>query len=328
MIRLYHYLAFFLIVFSLQSQGAAKDPADSTKLFLRTVDSLKNEATNRSASVVSATSDTTMKSAPYAQNSFKKSTIKVIKYLSVFILGFILGGLAVYFFVRRHFLGILGEDRDKYLSEIKDSRNYRMSVLALFDLLKQRKDKYKNECEQQVNELNDELAKRTQLSSTLKALEKRNTELTRTKLELENILNNPLAPKRVFNNNNNMPGPLKIEPRTAPSNRRLLSVYFSIPESDGAFSVEKGVPFFDDRKYYKIEYPENSDKGVLHFLSGQFDLKAIDNIDYYLMPVCDIDNISDRNSATKILQKEPGTVVRYADKWVIDKDKKVKVKLI
>lgn len=71
---------------------------------------------------------------------------------------------------------------------------------------------------------------------------------------------------------------------------------------------------------------KDSDRGELHYLSGDLDLKAINNVDYYLLPVCEISNIAGRNSANRVVQDEKGMVALVSGKWICNK--KIRVKLV
>lgn len=55
-------------------------------------------------------------------------------------------------------------------------------------------------------------------------------------------------------------------------------------------------------------------------------MKAINNIDYYLLPVCDILNMGGRNSATRVLQEQKGEVLLASGKWSVTT--RVKIKLL
>ena len=104
--------------------------------------------------------------------------------------------------------------------------------------------------------------------------------------------------------------------------------YFSIPENDGRFIIDKGEQTNDGSKYYKIVCRTNSDEGDLFYISGPQDKRAINRLDSYLKPVCDIDNIINAENASKIEVLKNGKVIKIADSWVIDTNHKVKIKLV
>jgi len=104
--------------------------------------------------------------------------------------------------------------------------------------------------------------------------------------------------------------------------------YFSIPEYDGRFIIDKGEQTNDGSKYYKIEYLNNSDEGDLFYISGIQDKRAINRLDSYLKTVCDIDDIMNADNAVKIELIKSGKVIRIGESWVIDPAQMVKIKLI
>ena len=80
--------------------------------------------------------------------------------------------------------------------------------------------------------------------------------------------------------------------------------------------------------YYKIEPDKGGQYGRLYFISGNYDMRALDNIDYYLNPVCEIQNIINRPNARKIVMTATGVVVRRGDHWKVEEGNKVKIKLV
>ena len=64
------------------------------------------------------------------------------------------------------------------------------------------------------------------------------------------------------------------------------------------------------------------------YISGTQDKRAINRLDSYLKPVCDIDNIINAENASKIEVLKNGKVIKIADSWVIDTNHKVKIKLV
>lgn len=104
--------------------------------------------------------------------------------------------------------------------------------------------------------------------------------------------------------------------------------YFTIPENDGRFMIDKGEHINDGSKYYRIECRINSDEGDLFYISGTQDKRAINRLDSYLKPVCDIDNINNAENASKIEVLKNGKVIKISDSWVIDPNHKVKIKLV
>ncbi len=132
----------------------------------------------------------------------------------------------------------------------------------------------------------------------------------------QNEVVNTAAEKTPFDHYPNKTEPEKIE------------LFFSIPEEDGSFIINKSEPVNDGTKYYKIECQKNSDIGNLFYVNSAQDKRAINRLDSYLKPVCDIDNINNADNANKIEMLKHGKVFKIADSWVIDNNNKVKIKLI
>ncbi len=109
--------------------------------------------------------------------------------------------------------------------------------------------------------------------------------------------------------------------------KRITKLYFSMPESDGSFQLSNGESSNDGKKYFRIEFEDSSTKGELYYLSGDRDQRAINRLESYLKPVCEIENITNSSSATKIEVIQAGKVSLMNDSWVIDPENKIKIKL-
>jgi hypothetical protein len=241
------------------------------------------------------------------------------------LISFIIGCLAVYLLSQLYIHKVLKREKKSYRNEIRQSvRFWYLKPFPILEVLKKRKDLYREKLDEMENSLR-ELSRKLEKSdhaliihqSGLDALEKEN-------LRLRNLTNNSDVLQKSYSsdhNRNDGKKHLKVNLRSGRS-----TLFFTIPEADGSFYAEKGEPDPDGRKFYRIISAANDETGELHFISGQYDQKAIENIDYYLIPVCEVENISLRNNASKIIQKEAGRVVKISDKWVTDK--KIKVKLL
>ena len=109
------------------------------------------------------------------------------------------------------------------------------------------------------------------------------------------------------------------------TNMSKKTSFYSIPQKDGSFKFDAGSKLKNEDTFYKIEY-DNDDIGNLDFISGELDIRAIDRVDSYLLPVCEIENIENRENANKIESVSPGKVIKKDNSWVIDPDYKVKIK--
>jgi hypothetical protein len=238
---------------------------------------------------------------------------------------FTVGCLAVYFLSQLYLHSVLKRERKSYGNEMRQSvRFWYLKPFPLIEVLKKYKDQYREKLDKMENSL-QELSRKLEKSdlslknhrSGMEALERENLRLRNLAKTSDGLRKPTLSDHSQSEEKKH----LKINLRNAGS-----TLFFSIPEADGSFYAEKGEADPDGRKFYRIISSAGNETGELHFISGQYDQKAIENIDYYLIPVCEVENISLRNIASKILQKEAGRVVRISDKWVTDK--KIKVKLL
>lgn len=107
-----------------------------------------------------------------------------------------------------------------------------------------------------------------------------------------------------------------------------LPIYFTIPSSSiGNFELRNLREVNDGKCFYSIK--EISDtKGELSYLSSERDLQALDSYSNYLLPVCDIVNFENKENAKKIEMIEKGSVLLLNESWVIDINKKVKIRFV
>jgi len=229
---------------------------------------------------------------------------------------FIFGGLVVYLISKSEIYSILSQEKDNYLSEIRRSKKrFPFVFLHLVEKLKERKDDYKRKSEnsnkkdnyREILNLNEQIAGLKEIKD---ALQKENLLLKENfpKQPTEDVIDNKVEISQKANG--------------------FSIIYFTIPEDDGSFIVDKGGTYDDGRKFYKIEYSKDDVHGKLFFITSDQDKKAINRLDSYLKPVCEIENILLGNSANKIELSMPGTVVLIEDRWVIYSEKKVKIKLL
>jgi hypothetical protein len=223
------------------------------------------------------------------------------------LLLFLFGMFLCYYFIKSRIYFFLDDDVKTYKNSI--SRSGLFSFLSIIQLLKQRKDDYKD--------------KVTELERTIKDLEKK---ALQENVSTGKVISNSVNTEKTNGSTENTVKSVEWDLSKGGSNKSLL--YFSIPENDGRFIFDKGEQTNDGSKYYKVEYSNSSDEGNLFYISGTQDKRAINRLDSYLKPVCDIDNISNAESATKIELLKHGKVIKKADSWVIDTNLKVKIKLV
>lgn len=247
-------------------------------------------------------------------NKPQSGIVNIYILISIFLLGFIIGSFLLYFIIRNQVYSILAFERNKYFSDLKEERmKFAFNVVGLFYVLKKSKDEKKQEVQQLRNELQNF---------------QKNTK------PIKEIKNEPSSNKDLVENRDDEIGDDKVsskvyEWRIENEEKPLINEYFfTIPESDGSFKFSNAKSAKEIDCFYRIELDKNGQKGKLSFISGDFDMRALDNIDYYLNPVCDIINISERMNARKISVINSGIVLKIGDSWKIEANNKVKIKLI
>lgn len=219
---------------------------------------------------------------------------------------FLIGMFITLFIIKSKIYNLLGDNKEIYKNSVQKGF---FSFLSMVSLLKKRKDEYKNKAakfEEQIKQLEKELKSKNNTDSKI------NIDDTETKQSIVYA--------------DNLPKPIERDISKEAGNKSIF--YFSIPEIDGRFICEKGVQINDGSKYYKIICQNDSDKGDLFYISGPDDKRAINRLDSYLKPVCDIENINNAENATRIEVLQNGKVIKISNSWVIDPNQKVKIKLV
>ncbi len=241
-------------------------------------------------------------------------------YFSAFI-GFLIGGIFMFWYSKDSIYEILQMEKENYLNQHKSDNKRFFNYINLVDILKQRKDYYKNTTQNINNTPNQNQFNR------IKEKDNRIKEL----LSKIQVLENKIPQYENDRYKNPETTDHKLEKRwdikKQEENINIIK-YFSIPKNDGSFTVEQGSSSNEGRKFYKIEYEPNSNIGNLSYISSEFDKRAINRKDTSLEPVCDIENIENSISATQIKLISKGNVKLVGDRWLIDPSNKVKIKLI
>ena len=224
------------------------------------------------------------------------------------LLSFLFGIFLCYYFIKSRIYYFLGDDIETYKNSISYTGLF--SFFLIIKLLKKRKDYYKNKDTEAERENTEKSEKESSPENNSTAKTSRDpVETEKTKVSVENQAKS-------------------VEQDLYKEGRNKSTSYFSIPENDGRFIIDKGEQTNDGSKYYKIVCRTNSDEGDLFYISGPQDRRAINRLDSYLKPVCDIDNIINAESASKIEVLKNGKVIKISDSWVIDTTHKVKIKLV
>ncbi len=244
----------------------------------------------------------------------KKSNVdwlKWIRYFGIFLIGLLLGGSLVFFISKREIYSILDFEKKKYLSELKFSgKTFIFKYVGLVYLLKERKNFHKNESKknkEDIESLNEQNNKLVKEHSTLKQVNDASTKQAQS-----------VEDKQSSTQEWSFEKPQKTKQK----------LFFSMPDNDGKFIIDNGVTSNDGSKYFRIEFFEDSENGELFFIPSERDKRAINRLESYLKPVCEIENIANAENATHIEFLSPGKVISRNNSWIIESDKRVKIKLL
>lgn len=276
------------------------------KTVSRILSDYKKKFKGNEGKITSGTSNITETTSGEGLNSPvpKSPNWKIV--LLIGFLSFLIGMFITFFIIKSRIYYLLDDDRETYKNSVHRGL---FSFLSMVSLLKKRKDDYKN--------------KVIELSSKIENLEKKSKSENDT--ASKTIIDNVDTEKLKINTDDSVKS-IEWDISKEAGNKSIS--YFSIPENDGRFIIEKGEQTNDGSKYYKIISRTVSDEGDLFYISGTQDKRAINRLDSYLKPVCDIDNIINAENASKIEVLKNGKVIKIADSWVIDPNHKVKIKLV
>lgn len=239
--------------------------------------------------------------------------LKWTKYFGIFLIGLLLGGSLVFFISKRKIYSILDFEKDKYLHDLRLSgETFIFKYIGLFYVLKKRKEDYKNEIDGKNGDKSNIL-----LKEQIETLKRENLKLKQLNDASTKQIQS-IDEKKSSTQEWNIEKPQKTKQK----------LFFSMPENDGSFIIDNGEPSNDGRKYFRIEFFEDSENGDLFFIPSERDKRAINRLESYLKPVCEIENIANAENATRIEFISPGKVNSRNNRWLIESDNKVKIKLI
>jgi hypothetical protein len=236
----------------------------------------------------------------------------------IFFLGFIIGCWLIYIISKLNIYSILHNEKETYLKELNENKiKYIFSYIGLIFILKNHKDQYKKEKENQFQKTADSSV----LLNKIYNLEKEKEELLAKNIDLGKKIEDYNTGKQSIDNITKGNNTSNVQPK------KLHKLYFSMPESDGSFQMSNGESSNDGKKFFMIEYEPESSKGELFFLTSDRDQRAINRLESFLKPVCEIQNISSATNATKIELIQSGKVYLSNNQWIIVPEKKIKLKL-
>ncbi|WP_149277654.1 hypothetical protein [Pareuzebyella sediminis] len=238
-------------------------------------------------------------------------------YILVFIAGLLIGGWIVFFISKQKIYSILQDEKFKYLNDLKDEgESFFFKYLGMVYILKKSKDSHKKS-EKALIENNKVL------TSQIRDLKSQKVKIQDSEFRLSQKAKDQETIKQEIDE---APISIELEPRAPEKQKTRL--FFSMPDGDGRFNNHNAKSVNDGKNFYRIDFMESADHGDLFFLSSEKDKRAIHRLESFLKPVCDIENLSDAESSSRIDLISPGKVNLENDNWVIDPEKKVTIKLV
>jgi len=242
-------------------------------------------------------------------------------FASIFFIGLIVGGWLIFVISKKKIYSILDVEKHHYIKKyLNNGERFIFKYIGVVYILKKQKDLYKNESESNGRSKGYELIN---LENKISRLENEKKELLDENNELGKQIEEKCAGsirKTGYDN----PKPLNSKYEAPP---KMMKLFFNMPKSDGSFQMSNGEPLNDGKKYFKIEFEDSSNCGELFYLPSERDQKAINRLESFLKPVCDIENISNDTTATKIELIQSGKVSLINSGWIINPDKKIKIRL-
>ncbi|MFW6272253.1 MAG: hypothetical protein ACOC2U_00520 [bacterium] len=248
----------------------------------------------------------------------------IIRYGSIFIIGIFIGGILIFIITKNKIKSIVNDqDKRKYNEYLHSANNspYLIGYLRVVYFLHKQKNKYKKDNE--ILSQNDS-SRAVEVERKISQLEKEKKDLLDENIELGKKLEQESIQK---DKNQAESHRINSQDIYYQPSKNITKLYFSIPESDGSFQLPNGALSNDGKKYFRIEFEDSSTKGEIYYLSGDKDQRAINRLESYLKPVCEIENITNSSSATKIEVIKSGKVTLVNNSWVIDPENKIKIKL-
>ncbi len=115
---------------------------------------------------------------------------------------------------------------------------------------------------------------------------------------------------------------------TLPDKPKMTEFYMSTPNPDGSFEASQISDVFRPTvSLYKFTSdPKNPSTASFEFFSDESGIKdALNNPKTYIKPVCYEENDA-FPGAKKIIQLKKGTAKKMGDKWVVDRDNRLRIK--
>jgi len=262
----------------------------------------------------SPSTDGNLNKEPPITKGNKKRISKLGNYFYVFsavFLGLIFGALLSSLYVQRKISQILTVEKKSYIQDLKNEGSYH-SVLGFIGLVRrlwERKEDYKKESKQRSL---DEYTVTKEFEILKNEVSKLSEENRKLKEVLEKLKRESISRVQEYSSK---------EPGAAIKNK----LFYSIPQIDGSFKVDESRDHKEPDTFYMLEFADGNE-GYVSFISGDYDLRAIENLDFYINPVCEVQNIGNRIYSKKVQMISRGTFIRNGNFWqVCDK---IKINLV
>lgn len=269
----------------------------------------------------------TLASSPSEPNRHNKNKSLSRNYISLpwmtylmfsafLVLGIFIGGWIVFKISKNKIKSILEIEYNKYLNAEENGSSFSFNYLKVVYFLHKRKNYYKAKAKKNENNLEN-------ISSELQEIQQKNEQLLQEKQELQKKNEQLLS----LNYEINFEEPIDSTKSATKISEKTVTSYFSIPESDGSFRLSNAKTSNNGKNFYKIVFEESSTNGEIFYLPGNSDGRAINRYESYLKPVCEIENLENLSTAKRIELKQCGKVTLQNDRWIIDSNNKIKIKL-
>lgn len=292
----YIYILLSIMILVSFSKSGSHGTEEVTKIVIESVD-------ENSMSTADQTEEEAIQSTSFV-NQIELLLIDLaylVFFLFLFIIVLFIGGLAVYIYIYNKLKQTLHLEWNNYKLRIIEQNDKsffaRFSITSFVSILKERKDEYKEKSKEQIYNPAPQIIH---------------------SIPKENIKND------YHENDSKMTDTISSLNDTEDHYHNSSKLFFEIPGSEGVFENHFAKNKLSEDCFYIIEADNNT--GKLIFNEKSVMRLALNNIDDYIRPSCEIENEYFLRDATKIEMIDTGKVELEADKWIIKKKIKIKLK--
>ncbi|MGQ1890244.1 hypothetical protein ACT29H_07355 [Thermophagus sp. OGC60D27] len=240
-----------------------------------------------------------------------------LMYSAFLVVGIFIGGLIVFKISKNKIKSILKIEYNQYLNTEENGKSsFLFNFIKAVNVLHKQKNKYKEKVKKSEDDLEN-------ITLKLRETQQKNEQLLHEKYELVKK-NEQLLSQNHGSNTEETNDSIKSDKKIS---KKTVTSYFSIPESDGSFKLSNAKTSNNGKNFYKIIFEESSTSGEIFYIPGNSDGRAINRYESYLKPVCEIENMENLSTAKRIELKQCGKVTLQNDRWIIDSNNKIKIKL-